>query len=174
MRIGIDMDDTVCNTKESLIKYSKTFCEYNSLDYDDLWHNETNKNIFLNTHLRKIYETATLKENSQEVLNKLKNTGHNLYIITARSNTYINDIESIIKEYLKNKNIDVDYIIINAKDKVDACIKNNIDIMIDDNLYNYNSLINNNIKTILFDDSNKHQGVKMRINNWKEIFKFIN
>lgn len=46
--------------------------------------------------------------------------------------------------------------------------------MIDDSLYNYNSLINNNIKTILFGDNNKHQEVKMRINNWNEIFKFIN
>lgn len=46
--------------------------------------------------------------------------------------------------------------------------------MIDDNLYNYNKLTDNNIKAILFDDSNKHQEVKMRINNWNEIFKFIN
>lgn len=63
MRIGIDMDDTICNTKDNLLKYEKLFCEYNNLNYDTLWYNETNKNIFLNTYLKEIYKLATLKEN---------------------------------------------------------------------------------------------------------------
>lgn len=46
--------------------------------------------------------------------------------------------------------------------------------MIDDNLYNYNKLISNNIKAILFDDNNKYQEIKTRINNWQDLFKYLN
>lgn len=59
MKIGIDMDDTICNTKELLIEYEKIFCEYNNLDYDSLWYNENNKKNFLNTYLKEIYKSTT-------------------------------------------------------------------------------------------------------------------
>ena len=175
MKIGIDMDDTICNTKESLTKYSNKFMKDNNILYNDsLWNNNINKEIFLNTYLKDIYNDASLKENAKEVLVKLKNMGHELYIITARTNTYINNQVINISNYLKKNNIEVDGIIIDAKDKVDACINNNIDIMVDDNLYNYNKLISNNIKTILFDDNNKYQEINLKINNWNDLFKYLN
>lgn len=63
MKIGIDMDDTICNTKESLTKYSNKFMKDNNiLDNDSLWLNDINKENFLNTHLKDVYNDLHLKK----------------------------------------------------------------------------------------------------------------
>ena len=46
--------------------------------------------------------------------------------------------------------------------------------MLEDNLYNYELLIKENIKAVLFDELKKHKNVNNRINNWNEFIKFIN
>ena len=52
MRIGIDMDDTICCTKESIIKYQELFRKENNLNYNELWNNPNNKEKFLNIYLK--------------------------------------------------------------------------------------------------------------------------
>lgn len=52
---------------------------------------------------------------------------------------------------------------VNSKDKVDICRENNIDLMIDDNLYNYYKLAQANINVILFDDKNKYDIIDNRV-----------
>lgn len=69
---------------------------------------------------------------------------------------------------LRNE-IVADGIFINGKDKVDICINNNIDIMIEDSRYNYDRLIDNNIRTILFDEYSKNPDVIDRVLNWSDI-----
>ena len=64
-------------------------------------------------------------------------------------------------------------IYINGKDKVDICIQNKIDIMIDDSYYNYYKLINNGIKTILFDEHNRYKDVNKKIGNWSELINVL-
>ena len=74
---------------------------------------------------------------------------------------------------LKNK-IKADGIFINGKDKVDICINNNIDIMIEDSRYNYDRLVNNKIRTILFDEHYKNSDIIDRVVNWSDINNKIN
>ena len=173
MKIGIDIDNTICNTDEYIDKYQNIFLKEENISEYLLWNNNDYKLKFLTKYLKTIYEEVSLKEDSKEVINNISKD-NKIYLITARSNNFIDNIEELIKEYFIKKDIHIDKIITNAKDKTDACINNNIDIMIEDSLYNYNKLINKNINTILFDDKHKNINIKNRVVSWKEINKIIN
>ena len=43
MKIGIDMDDTICSTRESLIKYQNIFIKEKNISSDILWNNNDSK-----------------------------------------------------------------------------------------------------------------------------------
>ncbi len=173
MNIGIDIDNTICNTEETLDKYQNIFIKEKNISKEFLLNDNDYKLEFLTKYIEKIYKEATIKEDAKEVINNLSKN-NKIYIITARSNAFIDNIEELINNYFKEKNIHIDKIIIHAKDKVDACLDNHIDIMIEDSLYNYNKLIENNINTILFDDKHKNINIKDRVTSWKEIEKIIN
>jgi len=118
---------------------------------------------------------ARIKNNSKKIINELKKGNNKIFIITARTNKYIKqNMEELIKKYLKKKKIEVDKIIINSKDKVTMCKELKIDIMLEDNLYNYEALSKENINVVLFDELKQHQNINNRINNWSEFTKFIN
>lgn len=173
MKIGIDMDNTICCTDESIKNYELMYLKEKKLSHDELWSIRDNKVQFLNLYLKDIYLNADLKLNVVESLKKLKELGNELYIITARTEKYVDDIYNIIFTYLKKNNINVDKVFIKAKDKVDVCISENIDIMIDDSEYNYNLLVRNNIKAILFDDKRDKLEVVDRIDGWGDLFRYI-
>lgn len=99
MKIGIDMDDTICSTEESIIRYQNIFVKENNINVDDLWNKVDIQNKFLTEYLERIYLDAEIKNNCNIVLNKLKDNNE-LYIITARTYNYVDDIYRIIKDYL--------------------------------------------------------------------------
>jgi len=172
MRIGIDIDNTICSTDEKLCYYENIFINDENISRDNIWNDSIYKNKFLNLYLEKIYKESDLKKDALEVIKKIL-LNNEVYIITARSNNYVNNMISLINKYFSSFDLKIDKIIINAKDKVDACLNNDIDIMIDDNLYNYNKLLDNGINSILFDDKGRNIFVKNRVTCWKDIEKII-
>lgn len=169
MKIGIDMDNTLCSTDKKVGEYENIFTNNHNIDSYTIWHNNYYFNLFLNEYLEKIYKEVEPKQDAIKTINKLKEQGHEIYIITARTNSYVTNMHQLINNYCNNHNIKIDGIFIDAKDKVDICKDNNIDIMIDDSFYNYNQLMNNNINTILFDEYNQYRYIKKRVLSWKEI-----
>lgn len=173
MKIGIDMDNTICSTNEKIEVYENIFIKENNITINKLWNDNYYANLFLNKYLEIIYNETELKPNASLYINKLKEEGNEIYIITARSNNYVSDMYKIINNYCTKHNIKIDGIYINAKDKVDICINNNIDIMIEDSIYNYNKLKENNINTILFDENNNYPNINNRISSWNKIDKVL-
>lgn len=171
MRIGIDMDNTICSTDEKVGEYEKVFTKDNNIDSYTIWHNNYYFNLFLSEYLEIIYTEVEPKKDAIYCIKKLREQGNEIYIITARTNNYVTNMYNIINNYCIEHNIKIDGIFINAGDKVDICLKNNIDIMIDDSFYNYERLTNNNIDTILFDEYNKYHFIKRRVQSWNEIKK---
>ena len=174
MRIGLDLDDTICSTKEMIKKYADIYCTENKMNLDTLWQNNNYRVDFLNKYLEEIYAHAQIKNNAKQVINKLKDMNNKIYIITARTNNFVNvNMKEFIIEYLRKNEIIVDDVIINAKDKVEVCKNLNIDIMLDDSLYNYNSLTTSSINTVLYDELDIYKDINNRIINWKEFINYI-
>lgn len=167
------MDNTICSTIEKIKEYQDKFVKKEKISLDSLWNIQKNKEKFLKKYLERIYNEAEVKESAPTSINKLKNLGHEIYIITARSEKYVSNIYDIINNYCIKNKIKIDKVFINGKDKVDICKKNKIDIMIEDSKYNVDRLNENNIKTILFDEKGEYNNIENRINSWKEISKIL-
>lgn len=188
MRIGVDIDNVLSNFNEVLLK-------------DYINHNKELRNngiINNNAYIRKMFdwqedeEKKYYKENIERLaslfepikdcskyIKKLRNNGHYICIISGRNNGEYTDPYNMTINWLKKYDIEYDKLILtnayNHQEKANACIENNIDIMIDDSINVCIKCSESNIKSLLFNtEYNKNETRFTRVNNWKEIFNYIN
>lgn len=187
MRIGIDIDNVLSNFNEVLLK------DY--INHDKELRN--NGIINNNVYIRKMFdwsedeEKEYYKENIERLANffepitdcskyikKLKYNGNYICIISGRDNGEYSDPYNMTKEWLKKYDIEYDKLILtnayNHQEKADICIKENIDIMIDDSINVCAKCSENHIKSLLFStEYNQNETRFTRVNNWKEIFNYV-
>ena len=142
MIIGIDLDDTITKTEEILFKYAKKYNEEKNIIYKidrDKWDwnkafgwNDKSVEVFFEKYLKKVFKEVEIKEDAKEVINTLKKDGDTIIIITARNSENVKDVHKMCEKWLKDKQVEVDKIVINGEDKAKECKENNIDIFIDD------------------------------------------
>ena len=154
MRIGIDIDGVLTDFEKwqlevgskFFIKYSKNIVEPNGYDSDTVF-NVTKEmdSEFWHDYLYDYAKNEPARKFAGEVIDKLKNKGYEIYIITARYLTNRNDVlgdemRNIVINWLKENNINYDKIIFSPEDKLEICKENNISIMIDDRVENINDI----------------------------------
>lgn len=186
MKIGIDIDNTITDTMPILIDYCKRYNDNvvkRNLKMNDEgfntsslfnWTNEEEIE-FCNKYLEEILLKATLKPQAQKVIQKLKEDGIYIYIVTARKEPYINNPYIVSKEFLDQNNIVYNEIIVGCEDKCSFCLENNIDIMIDDEPNNINT-ISKYIPVIVFEDKHniKCNGENIvKVKEWQEVYKIL-
>lgn len=188
MRIGVDVDNVLANFNETLLN------DYINHD-KELGNNGIVRN---NVYIRKMfdwsedYEKQYYKDNIEKLaslfkpvkdcskyIKKLREEGHTIYIISGRDNGEYSDPYNMTSKWLKKYDIEYDQLILtnayNHQEKADICIENNISIMIDDSIRVCDKCLSSNIKPLLFStDYNKNESRFMRINNWEEIYDYIN
>lgn len=181
MNIGIDIDDTICNSWENVIN---EMCTDFNLNYDELSKGNKAYNEvieltpeeylkYAKEKFSKLLYNPTLKENVKEVIDILKEN-NKIIFITARSNQCYEDAYKFTKKYLDRNKIYYDKIIVNGKEKGKICKEEKIDIFIDDSIDNCKNVSKYKIKTILFETCyNKDCTDFIKINNWKEILKIV-
>ncbi len=177
MRIGIDIDDTICKTKEMVEIKLHEYVMKNKLDFDSVFINDIEMEKFYHTKLEEIYKNVEPKKNVVDVLRRLKNKGNELYIITARGVKFRSDIDyyKITMDWLNKNNIEVDGVVTSCygENKVRACKREKIDIKIESDPYNYKALTNSGILCLLFDDKDVVSLGNKDFNNWLSIEKYI-
>ena len=191
MRIGIDIDDTLTDVKNELIKagekYARSLGKDIKIDksFEDK-NNNGNKwqEMFqfnyeeLKYFLKDIQESITNKakprENVVEVIKKLKNDGNEIIIITARDSEFHDDPYKYSKDWLDKNNIYYDKLVVNARNKEDACIEEKIDLFIDDSESNCLNVKNAGIKTIrVCNEIENNNSNLICFNNWNDIYSYI-
>lgn len=190
MRIGIDIDNVISNFDEELLKeYIKhdeelrstgiinTNADYIRRGMFD-W-TEDEEKTFYKENIERIAKNLNIIDGAKEYIDKLKQDGHKIYIITGRDNGDYSDPYTMTKEWLKKFNIYYDKLILtntyknDEHGKTEKCKEYNIDIMIDDSWHICRDCIENNITTLLMDTQyNREEDIK-RVYNWKEIYDFI-
>ena len=187
MRIGIDLDDTITKTDEILFKYAKKYNEEEKIlfkinrgEWD--WNkafgwDEEKCETFFSRYLKKIFEEAEIKENAKEKINALKNDGNKIIIITARDTKSLKEVHKVCENWLINNKVNVDKIVVDGEDKAQKCLENKIDIFIDDNVYNCESVYKNLKIPVLLMDSRYNKDYQnsniKRVYNWNEIYNEI-
>lgn len=194
MKIGIDIDDTTVITIDSMINYGKKYAEevlkqgpvkLNLGTIKDRfymnalfgWTEET-KFDFFNMYYKNVLEDVKPLPKAQEIINKLKEEGNEIYFISARITTIEGcDAEEISKNTMHKYNIPYNKMIIGAYDKLDYCLNNNIEVFIDDSLEVLQELSKHGIKCYLMTSPvNREldpQNIK-RVHSWQEIYDNLN
>ena len=178
MKIGIDIDDTICRTSEIVHQKLEEFGEKNTLNPLDIMNDEVLRKDFFEKYLEDIYRNVEVKKDVVHVLKRLRSKGNQIFIVTARNNgtsSHVTDVESLTREWLTQHGIEVDGIFISAygEDKGEICRKNSIDLMIEDDPYNYKQIISMGTPCILFDDRGKYSLRENYMTTWLEIERYI-
>ena len=190
MNIGIDIDNTITNTRDVILDYVQIFDRENNintrvdLDYYSLeeslqWDTELIKQ-FLSTYLTDIYQYVTPKPYALEVIRELHQC-HSITLITSR-----NQRDQIIKattlEWLSLHQVEYDRLVMNSTanmhhfSKLESCLDNNIDVMIEDH-HDLSLELSGIIPVVMFDyPYNAHLDANniTRVRDWLEVKTVIN
>ena len=185
MKIGIDLDGVVFNTEMLWTVYAEL--------YDTL---ELKRNSIVNPNEARVQEMYDwTKEEESEYFNKyvyikdfdlvpgakkvlelLKEDGCELILITARGKTNPKQREWAM-EKLDKEGIQFHKYFFCQTEKVDVCLKEKIDIMIDDNYYICEKMSDKGIKTLYFHSMNRKHLINNKniheVYNWGEIYRYI-
>ena len=194
MRIGIDIDGVLTDVERWQLDYgSKFYYERYQKEIVDFEGYDTNQIFNVDDKLdeefwREYFKEYTLnveaRKFASEVIDKLKQDRHQIYIITARGSFLshsadvmsIEENQQIVLNWLKNNHINYDKIIFSPEDKLDICKENNIDLMIEDKVDNINK-ISKIIPVICFhagyNKDCKNSNI-IRCYSWYDIYSKIN
>ncbi len=190
MRLGIDIDDTISNTYQTVMKYAETFTrEYCHRKYDDIgerignikthyyiqevfeW-NAEEEETFFKKYYRDFISDVKPKENVQKVLQELYS--HNeIILITARwEDKSGNGVEKATKKWLEKYQIPYHKLYLN-RPKLEVCKENLVDVFIDDSYTNCKSVQDGGIKTYMMNcmsNKNIQDDNIERVYDWDDIY----
>ena len=182
MNIAVDIDDTLTDTFDYYIPF---VAEFFGADADDLRH----RNISYNTlppewkaqefALGKAYNDkyipdAPFKPDAAWGIQRLREMGHKIFIITARTPDFYEDAIKATTAELANGGIAYDKLICTA-DKAGACLAEGISILIDDAPFNCQAAKEAGITPILFESKAypKVTGDFLHAANWKQAVSLV-
>lgn len=188
MRIGIDLDGVVFDSEKEFRVYSELYdmleLKQNSkIDNRELkfqnrfkWTREETEN-FLKKYHKQIIVKSNFMPGVKTILKLLKEDGHTLVIITARGGVN-KDMIKLTEEILKQNELDIfDKYYWATENKDEVCVKENIDIMIDDSYEKCTNIANSKVNTIYLKDApsfdvDENEYIKV-LYNWGEIYRYI-
>ena len=188
MRIGVDIDNVLSNFNEVLlndyIRHDKELGNSGIIKDDvyirDMFNwSKDEEQQYYHDNIERLANLFEPIKDCSKYIKELRDNGHYICIISGRDNGEYSDPYNMTTKWLEKYGIQYDKIILtnayNHQEKADICIENNIDIMIDDSTNVCEKCYENNIKPLLFGtDYNKHETRYKRVNNWKEIFDYVN
>ena len=189
MNIGIDIDGVLTNEDEYILSCTSKYCYENNLEglanpnsYEFSKLNWSKEIIddYRKKYFDEYVDNAPTRLFESEVIKKLKNDGHKIFIITGRhkctSNTVDGeDMRNRIKNWLTKNNIVYDKLLFAKVPKIKEINENKIDIMIEDSPSTIESI--NKIVKVLCYDNRYNRDLKLdnvtRVYSWYDIYKKI-
>lgn len=185
MRIAIDIDDTLGNFSDTLFKYALEYdkkLRSNGVINDskyvvdgkfDWTKKETD--YFYKNYIELVGHNLVPFKNAKEVIDKLRDEGNKIIIISARSKDYI-DAYKMTLEWLKRYEINIDEIYLGFEDKALKAKELDIDVFLDDRPSICKRVSAMGIKTYIYDSKYNHNyvldGVE-RVSNWDEFYSKV-
>lgn len=191
MNIAVDIDHTLTDIKAELSRamyeYAKRlgkrvedkpyyiedvkddgriYQEYYDFDYEELLY-------FMSVVQEQIFNNATPRRGAREALEKLRDEHDKIFIVTARDSEFHKDPYLLSEAWLKSNKIPYDKLIVNARNKVPVCVKEKIDMFIDDKLANCVNMSKVGIKAIQISSKRHTFNEVETFTNWQDIYEFI-
>ena len=147
------------NKKDPSGERLKKLAEYFGVDEAELW--ERNISVdnlpypwkkelfnFCRVYSDRVVPDTPFKPDAVWAVDELRSRGHRIVIITARTTSHYTDPYATSAEELKRAGIHYDKLIC-ATDKADACVEENIDVLIDDYIPNCDAAAEKGIEFLL-------------------------
>ena len=187
MKIGLDLDGVVIDSEKTI----RTYLELYAIDglngknienreepkmHDRYNFTKEEEEKFIDKYILKCSQESNLMSGFKVVYDKLKKQGHEFVVITARGG-YTEEMKTDAIRILNEGNIDLKNFYWHTSNKLEACKKEDVDIMIDDDWRIIDNLSKNGIRTLYFRDTNmkkmeENEYVK-EVNNWGDIYREI-
>lgn len=189
MRIGLDIDDTICYTNKVLMKYADIYnkehgnrklLKRDTNNFSEVygWDDNEVYNFFRTYYLDALKEIEP-KEDVKEVLEKLREEGHKIIFITVRNDKECGgegEAHRITTEWLNKYEIPYDELNLDIHDKKAFCKEHNIDVFMDDSTRTVSSVSELGIKTFIamnnFNSNFKNDNIT-NIYNLKDFYNKI-
>ncbi|MBQ6476843.1 MAG: hypothetical protein IJI43_00155 [Bacilli bacterium] len=190
MRIGVDIDGVLNDIGQWHYSCGYKFCIENDINRGfnpheymiekQFYLTDKENNKFWKEYIFDLMVSIPTRPYAAKVLHELRELGHEVVILTARDNRYLtnqyaNTMNFYVEEWLLKNGIEYDNIISGTGNKKDKCLKNNIDIMIEDKANNVEE-ISKHIPVLCFDapynkDVNKPN--VERVYSWYQIYNYF-
>ena len=188
MNIGIDLDDVVYDTSAEVEKEIEKANNPRLLDFKvqlmrgALSEMPSDVAQFLKDTIISYTSNAKPIKNATDTLKKLKDEGHIITIITARSDAIrdgvIDTTLKSLKKYGIDKGILYDKIIFEGANKGDVCEKEKIDLFVDDSPINCMHVRERGINVLAFKSGITADAIDQTdlpsVSSWDELYDRIN
>jgi len=181
MNIGIDLDGTITDFHRYLVIYGKQFLKdykiknQNGYSVSDIFYINNDDEKRLNEYIRtELRMKVKPRKNAKEFLDYLHNNNYKVIIITSRKETDQIDVKNNTIKWLKDNKLYYDKLVIGNSNKAEECIKNKIDIFIDDKIKHCKSVQNEGIKTYIFNNTYNKEETLNRIYSFSELINVFN
>lgn len=155
MKIGIDIDGVLTDIEEWQFAYASKFYyqaygkemrQYKAYDTAEMFQQTKEKDtLFWKEYLEDYVTNYPARLFASEVLEKLKEQGDELYIITARvygkeKTDRGEKMRKIVRDWLSQYHIPYNHLLFTEGDKKEICLREKIEVMIEDSPQNIESL----------------------------------
>ena len=183
-KIAIDIDDTVADTTNSLMKYAIKFDKQYARgegvvdSTKDItrcfnWTSEENK-LFFEKVFDKHADEITPVPNTVQILNKLKEEGYEIIFISSRNDNQMQNPYERTLAWLKKNNFVFDKLIVKARYKGPVIEEEQANIFIDDSIGQTTFVADNyDVDVILFTKNDLQYDNITVINNWNDVYNYI-
>lgn len=189
MNIGIDIDDTISDTYDTMFPYAQKYTiedlkksgrinkPYEAISHKYIqfmheWNQEEDKE-FWKRYYEQLISEVKVKALAVETIKKLAEN-NKIILITARWENDKGTIYPTTIKWLKDNNIVYDELIINSDDKLKTAKEYDIDLFIDDSFDNCKRVSSGDIKTFIM-DSRLNQSFNdeniTRVYSWPHIYQ---
>ena len=190
MKIGIDIDDVITDG-ETYYAYAQKYtaevlkrepilvndlgeCPLASYCDELLGWSEKEAEVFWRNNYAKVVSEARPRTCAKEVISKLRKDGHEIIIVTARTDKEMR----FGFKWLKDNEIEYDKLYFDAEEKGKVAKNLKIDIFIDDSFRNCKMIAEEDIETCIMDlRTNRNinlegTGIK-RVYSWSHFYKIV-
>jgi len=183
MNIAIDIDDTLADSFEHFLPSAAEFMGRTDLDYmrehgisyDTMPEPFGSRLVeYARSCWADLVPSTPFKPDAAEYVQKLRDRGHKIIIITGRDYVLYEDPYAVTLEELANGKIPYDKLVC-TRDKGTACEEEHIDLIIDDMPRNLTAAQEKGTRTLLFTSpANIHWDLPFeRVASWPEAFERI-
>lgn len=188
MIIGFDIDDTITDTfgimfgcaqkytieelkRDAKVDFSKDYSNHNYIQRMHNWSEEETDDFFSKYYKKIIDETRPFPF-AVEIINKLKEEGNKIVLISVRWDFNNYNMRKLTEEWLEANNIKYDKLEIGISDKKKVALENNLDIFVDDSFENCKAVSSCGIKTYIMDsrcNKNLEDSKVERVFSWPNL-----